>query len=167
MKIMRRLLVVVLIALGGLGIWFGFRSGNVVKDVPPPPAGNEDKPGQSPFSREAAAPADELNAPDGTPQRDLAALRGLITQFTTSLRPQHRPPLGDNADITAALTGGNRLHVVFLPKGHPALGAQGRLVDRWGTPYWFHARGDGAFDVRSAGPDKSLFTADDVALDWR
>lgn len=105
--------------------------------------------------------ADELNAPGFDSAHDLAVLRGLIGQLTTVLRLAERPPLGDNADLVAALTGRNRRQVVFLPSDHPALRA-GQLVDRWGTPYHFHARSADAIDARSAGPDRVLFTADDV-----
>ena len=104
--------------------------------------------------------AAELHAPGRDEAGDVAALRGLLGQFTTTLRPAERPPLGDNADIAAALTGRNRRRLAFLPFGHPAL-RDGLLVDRRGTPYHFHARSADAIDVRSAGPDRVLFTADD------
>ena len=70
----------------------------------------------------------------------------------------------DNADITAALTGtqyaGQKGHV--FPRQHNAT-RSGQLVDRWGTPFWFHNNGPGKLEIRSAGPDKQLFTPDDIA----
>ena len=39
---------------------------------------------------------------------------------------------------------------------------KGQLVDRWGTAYWFHPNSSYQMEIRSAGPDKNLFTADDV-----
>jgi hypothetical protein len=111
--------------------------------------------------------ADELNAPGNTPQRDLEILKDILGQFTTALKPGIAPPLGDNQDITAALTGHNKRHIVFIPPNHPAVDSQGRLVDRWGTPYFFHARSAETFDLRSAGPDKILFTEDDVVRTWK
>ena len=105
-----------------------------------------------------------LNLPSNTPQRDLAVLSGLLSELTTCLHVRNLPPLGDNEDITAALTGRNRMKLVVIPPGHPALDGKGRLVDRWGTPYHFHARSADTFDLRSAGPDKVLFTADDITL---
>ncbi len=104
--------------------------------------------------------AAELHAPGRDEAGDVEALRGLLGQFTTTLRLAERPPLGDNADITAALIGRNRRRLAFLPFGHPAL-RDGLLVDRRGTPYHFHARSADAIDVRSAGADRVLFTADD------
>jgi hypothetical protein len=103
----------------------------------------------------------ELRAPTGDEARDVAALRGLLGQFTTALRLAERTPLGDNADIAVALTGRNRRRIAFLPHDHPALRG-GLLVDRSGTPYHFHARSADVIDVRSAGEDRVLFTADDL-----
>lgn len=119
-----------------------------------PAATPETEPGYSPL-------ADELHAERFDAARDVVVLRELLGQLTTSLRLAERPPLGDNADIAAALTGRNRRRAVFVPATHPAL-RDGLLVDRHGTPYHFHARSADAIDVRSAGPDRVLFTADDL-----
>ena len=90
-------------------------------------------------------------------------LRGLLAQLTITFRLDQRPPLGDNADITAALTGRNRQRIVFVSPDHPAI-HDGTLIDRWGTPYHFHARSAEVFDLRSAGPDRTIFTPDDLLL---
>ena len=39
------------------------------------------------------------------------------------------------------------------------------LQDRWGTPYHLHPQAQGKLGVRSAGPDRELFTRDDVVVD--
>jgi hypothetical protein len=62
-----------------------------------------------------------------------------------------------------ALTGdGGRLPHLFPPRHRTVRG--GQLVDRWGTPYWFHPNSGNQMEIRSAGPDKNLFTLDDVVL---
>jgi len=38
------------------------------------------------------------------------------------------------------------------------------VMDRWNTPYWFHANAATQVEIRSAGPDRNLFTADDLIL---
>jgi hypothetical protein len=106
--------------------------------------------------------AAELNARESTPQRDLEILHEMLLAFTTTLQLANLPPLGDNADVTAALTGKNKRKLLVLPANHPSIDSKGRLLDRWGTPYHFHARSAGTLDLRSAGPDKVLFTPDDV-----
>ncbi len=104
----------------------------------------------------------ELNAPEGDGRRDLAVLHQLLGQFTTTFTAAQLPPLGDNEDVTAALTGRNRRRLVFLPPDSPLIDARGRLLDRWGTPYFFHAMSAETIELRSAGPDRQLFTADDI-----
>ena len=63
-----------------------------------------------------------------------------------------------------ALRGRNRLGLAFLPARHPALNEHGQLVDRWGTPYFFHALSSTRMEIRSAGPDQRMYTEDDVRL---
>jgi hypothetical protein len=71
-------------------------------------------------------------------------------------------PLSANEDWAAAFRGRNPAQERFLPDQHVALNTNGQLVDRWSTPLFFHALGGGRFELRSAGPDKKLWTADDI-----
>lgn len=107
--------------------------------------------------------ADELNAPGGSPQRDLEVLREFMNLYNKAYRSGN--PVGLNEDITGALTGTadpTRKGHLF-PRSSPAI-KNGQLVDRWGTPFWFHAESSTKMEIRSAGPDRSLFTSDDVIL---
>jgi hypothetical protein len=92
---------------------------------------------------------------------DVQRLRLALGNFLLAVKDPYRPPLGDNRDITRALTGGNRRGLALVPTNDPAL-RDGQLVDPWGTPYWFHARAPDAIDIVSAGPDRKLFTGDDI-----
>jgi hypothetical protein len=78
--------------------------------------------------------------------------------------PREGNPIGENAEITAALTGENRLGLALIPKGHRALNARGELCDRWGTPLRFHQLSGTQMEVRSAGPDRKFGTDDDAML---
>jgi hypothetical protein len=60
------------------------------------------------------------------------------------------------------LRGRNPAQERFLPDQHSAFNTQGQLVDRWGTPLFFHALGSGQFEIRSAGPDRKFWTDDDI-----
>ena len=73
-------------------------------------------------------------------------------------------PTGHNELVVNALLGGNEKGAALLPKDCPAI-VKGELVDEWGTPYWFHSVTSKDMEVRSAGPDRELFTADDVVPD--
>lgn len=111
--------------------------------------------------------ADELNAAGGNAPRDLEIVSELVRQTLLSLKEPYRPPLGLNEDFTRMLTGGNRLALAALPKNHPAINADGQLVDRWQTPLHFHPLSVDAVEIRSAGSDRKLFTADDVVRPGR
>ncbi len=102
---------------------------------------------------------DQLHLPDQPPSRDLEILNSLLTEYGKAFAGN---PIGENSDITAALIGGAEVPAGrFFPRQHPAI-KDGQLVDRWGTPYWFHPNSATKMEIRSAGPDKQLFTNDDV-----
>lgn len=117
---------------------------------------------QADLARQGSPLAAKLNAPGQTPEADVRVVRELIGQYLSAMQGKPGRPIGDNADLTRALAGNNRLKLVVVPPGHPAIGASGRMLDRWGTPYHVHPEGGGHFGVRSAGPDRKLFTTDDV-----
>ena len=107
--------------------------------------------------------ADDLNQPEGTLQRDVAIVGSMIAAYRSNYAGRGNP-VGDNREITDTLLGRNPNGIIFLRAGHPAINAQGELCDRWGTPFHFHAESGRKMEVRSAGPDRKLWTADDVFL---
>jgi hypothetical protein len=102
-----------------------------------------------------------LNAPEGTARRDLEIVNELLVAWQTNF-PREGNPVGENAEITTALTGANKLKLVLISSGHPAINAAGELCDRWGTPLRFHQVSGTHMEIRSAGPDRRFATADDV-----
>jgi hypothetical protein len=46
--------------------------------------------------------------------------------------------------------------------GAPYINAAGQFIDRWQTPLFFHAIDHRRLDIRSAGPDCEMWTADDL-----
>ena len=105
--------------------------------------------------------ADALNAPTGTIRRDLEILDELFGAFHTNF-PRLGNPVGENHEITAALTGANPVQFVFISPRHRALNARGELCDRWGTPFRFHQVSGTQMEIRSAGPDRRFATPDDA-----
>lgn len=103
-----------------------------------------------------------LNSPAHDIRTDLRLVGETLETFRSNF-PQEGNPSGSNAEITAALTGRNKLHFAFIPPSHPAINGNGELCDRWGTPFFFHAESATRMEVRSAGPDRRLWTADDVS----
>lgn len=104
---------------------------------------------------------ERLLAVDGSPVEDRAALGDIITNYLQSAPHNIRPPLGTNDEITPALMDRDALGESAIPASHPAI-VSGQLVDRWGSPWFFHQLASDLIEVRSAGPDRKLFTADDV-----
>ena len=75
-------------------------------------------------------------------------------------------PVGTNPEITAALNGDNPRQAKFINEDSGLrINGKGELVDFWGTPFFFHAESGTRMGIRSAGPDKKMWTDDDVALD--
>lgn len=72
-------------------------------------------------------------------------------------------PVGTNSEIMKAVMGGNRDRLTLGPPHGQGLNENGELVDQWGTPYFFHQLDKKTMEVRSAGPDKILWTPDDLA----
>ena len=74
----------------------------------------------------------------------------------------HENPVGTNAEIMKAVMGGNPKQAQLGPPEGQSMSADGQLVDRWGTPYFFHQLSSDLMEIRSAGPDKTLWTSDDI-----
>jgi len=105
--------------------------------------------------------AAQINAPGQEAEADLKA----VNQVFYVYRQAHgENPSGHNEIITAALLGQNATGTIFIPPASPCI-RDGSLVDRWGTPLWFHSVTAHAMEIRSAGPDKDLFSADDVVIE--
>ncbi len=75
-------------------------------------------------------------------------------------------PVGVNAEITSQLNGHNPKQVYFIqPENGMRINSQGELVDPWGTPYFFHQLSGKEMEIRSAGPDRVMWTADDLVTE--
>ncbi len=99
---------------------------------------------------------------DLTAQDDLKALAELLVLYRANHRDHASRPLGLNREFTAALIERNEYGLALLPADHPAINADGELTDRWGSPYQFHPLSSDQVEIRSAGPDRQLYTGDDL-----
>lgn len=96
------------------------------------------------------------------PENDLTLMSHLMENSLLLLKSAANRPLSANEDWGDLFRGRNAAHEEFLPAKHSALNAEGKLIDRWATPLFFHALGGGRYEIRSAGPDKKLWTGDDL-----
>ncbi len=104
--------------------------------------------------------ADRLMDHSQTPINDLEIVNEFFDMYRKTMS---QLSVGSNEDLTAILTGTNPLQGVLFPADSPMI-VKGQIVDRWGSPYWLHPNSGARVEIRSAGPDKSLFTSDDVIL---
>jgi hypothetical protein len=110
-----------------------------------------------PESRELVA---LLNDPREAPEQDLEVIENMLGMYRRIFGAN--PPGGLNREIIAAMLGDNPRRLAILPPDLTALSPEGDLLDRWGTPFLFHPVSGQLMEVMSAGPDKALWTADDV-----
>jgi len=74
-------------------------------------------------------------------------------------------PVGNNAEITSQLSGDNPKHINFInTEAGMRVNENGELVDSWGTPYFFHQLSRTDTEIHSAGPDRIMWTKDDLVI---
>jgi len=117
----------------------------------------------------AAAAVSQTGHPDaaafGTPaiphEREPELLLGFLEFFRREFGAF--PSGNENPHFLNALAGSNPSGLVIFPLDHPRVSPDGELLDAWGTPFHFHSISRDHLEVRSAGPDKALFTEDDLS----
>ncbi len=129
------------------------------------PAGSGAPPPTASPSSTAVAPAESGDSAVPAPLAPAIALEALHTSIQKYGLTFGGNPVGTNAEITRALNGDNPTHARFLSDGdgHRVNGA-GELVDEWGTPYFFHQLSATQMEVHSAGPDRRMWTRDDLVI---
>jgi len=134
-------------------------------------ANDQSNPGASPAVTTPSAPAKPLpyivgsaDAPPTNiePQIVLENMRRAIINYGSTFSGN---PVGNNSEIAAALNGENPKQIKFIdPEKGLRINGKGELVDSWGTPFFFHQLSATDTEVRSAGPDKIMWTADDLVI---
>jgi hypothetical protein len=127
-------------------------------------------------STPAASPGVSINQPGDRPrfvtapttaQRRAAESDVVLQNAQRGLREYrqafHQNPVGTNAEITRVLLGKNPRTVRYLP-ADAKMSSRGELIDQWEQPIFFHQISAAVTEIRSAGPDHVMWTADDEAL---
>ena len=74
-------------------------------------------------------------------------------------------PVGNNREITAALNGKNQGQAMLVnSEDGLRMNERGELIDNWGTPFFFHQISGTLMEIHSAGPDKKMWTPDDLVM---
>jgi hypothetical protein len=122
--------------------------------VPPAPATTRVLPGS--VAGIPTAPEEDIDISE-----DLGAVDSAIRDFQAV---HGENPVGSNAEITTALFINNPRQIrLEIPAGSH-VNADGELCDRWGTPYFFHQVSATEMEIRSAGPDRKMWTGDDSQM---
>jgi hypothetical protein len=141
--------------------WAG-RSMQVARRPAPTSPAQSQTPAVSMDQLQEPADVAVLLDPAGSAAGDVEIIAGWLDVLLTAVPVASRPPLADNADITRLLLSPSTTGRPWLPGSVNLVDAQGRFLDRHGTPYHFHQESSTRLTVRSAGPDKRLFTPDDA-----
>jgi hypothetical protein len=119
--------------------------------------------GSSPVSAPPVVAPVSKPGPASQPEREgraeVEAVSYMFRDFRTRMGEN---PVGSNAEIMQSVMGGNPVKARLGPPEGQSLNEQGELVDKWGTPYFFHQMSKDKMEIRSAGPDMKLWTNDDV-----
>lgn len=101
-----------------------------------------------------------FQSPGVPPEDDIRQLDELWRQFHQLVSPASHRPILENRDLVRIWSGVNKGRIRLIPENLVSPG--GELLDRWGVPYHIHQMSSENIDFRSAGPDRVLFTADDL-----
>ena len=108
--------------------------------------------------------AQKLHNKDTPAEEDVQILDAILGYYR--LVNRSNPVAGENFEVINSLSGKNRHGIVVFPLDHPDLDNDGNLLDRWGSPYFFHAISATQLDIQSAGPDRKRGSADDLKLGY-
>lgn len=98
----------------------------------------------------------------GNANKDLQIFQNLLLNFRLLVKDHPRIPFSGNDGFIWVLAGGNHHRLALLEYDHPFIGDKGELLDRWKTPILFHQVSSDETTLRSAGPDRVMWTNDDI-----
>jgi hypothetical protein len=119
-------------------------------------------PGETLASRAGQVPPDTNEPVHVSPEIVLQNIRRAVHQYGQMFDGN---PVGTNPEITAALSGKNPRGINFLGgETGVKVDSNGNMIDEWGTPYFFHQLSATDMEIHSAGPDKVMWTSDDLVI---
>jgi hypothetical protein len=169
-KRLRKPLIPAIIALIALGVWAEVKYGQRleqrdearVETAPTSPSASP-----LPIAELRPSPKPTASIPAVFTPPDEAALIeldkvGLMLRDYRTIAGEN--PVGTNAEIMAAVMGENPRQAKLGPPEGMKLNDKGELLDRWETPYFFHQISKNHMEIRSAGPNKILWSDDDPVM---
>lgn len=130
------------------------------KSTPPPP---EEQPPSRTFPEQKMG--DDILADyasessDG--QKDIQIFFNYLNNVFLLMKSRDTHQYAINEDLSKFLRGKNDYKTPFVSADSHIFNEQKMIIDRWGTPIHIHTISRDRFELRSAGPDKRLFSDDD------
>jgi hypothetical protein len=113
-------------------------------------------------AKESQGVSDATSATQILPETVLQNVGRMVRQYGEMFGGN---PVGTNPEITSQLSGDNPKHINFVTtQAGMRINTGGELVDAWGTPYFFHQISGSEMEIHSAGPDKIMWTSDDLVV---
>lgn len=164
----RALSILAVLLLAAVLIWWLCRTPSI-KEAPAQTPAAVAGPGPASFPVPDQPTASErllegYGDPASPPIEDLRKIHRVVTGYFSVVKDASRNPIGGNADLAAALRGENPNREIFVRPGHAIFGKDGAILDRWGSPIVVHPEEYRRLGLRSAGPDRSPYTMDDLVL---
>jgi len=110
----------------------------------------------------ASFPNDRTTASPPSDPATAADLDKITLMFRDYRTITGENPVGTNAEIMKSVMGGNPKGAMLGPPEGQLVNENGELIDRWGTPYFFHQLTKDLMEIHSAGPDRRMWTDDDI-----
>jgi hypothetical protein len=157
-------IILLLFALIAMVIWIANHSVLTQQRAPKPSMQSEIK--QPPPTQATASESLLVGYGDSaTPAiEDLRKLHRVGIGYFSLIKNSQRHSIGGNEDFSSALQGENPNREIFIQRNHPVFSKAGLLIDRWGSPVIVHPEAWRQLELRSAGPDRTPYTEDDLVL---
>jgi len=97
-----------------------------------------------------------------TAKQDLQLFYNYLQNVFLLIKIHDTRHYASNEELAQYLLGKNPYKTPYLSQDSKTLNSQGQIIDRWGSPLHIHTISQKLLELRSAGPDKKLFTKDDL-----
>jgi len=111
------------------------------------------------------SPLNDLLKPGLTPEQQTDVIGQMLLDYWTNL---HTLPAGTWEETCAKLAGGNKKHLEFVPKGHPAVSGDAFRTSAKSPGIRLHviSSSGGVFQLIYDGPDGLPYTDDDLVRNF-
>ena len=99
--------------------------------------------------------------PESDGKKDVELFYHYLTNIFMLIKSRDSHQYAINEDLADFLRGKNDYKTPCVSSDSHIFNNEGMIIDRWGTPIHIHTLSRDRFEIRSAGPDKKIFSEDD------